>query len=32
MTNLNWEIDAEQIEKEYPVSKVNLINDLVAAG
>jgi glucokinase len=32
MTNLDWEIDADRIEKEYPVSKVHLINDLVAAG
>src|SRR5579862_4609475 len=32
MTNLHWEIDADRIEKEYPVSKVHLINDLVAAG
>ncbi len=32
MTNLNWDIDADQIEKEYRVSKVHLINDLVAAG
>jgi glucokinase len=32
MTNLNWNIDADQIEKEYRISKVHLINDLVAAG
>lgn len=32
MTNLRWEIDADQIEKEYRISKVHLINDLVAAG
>ncbi len=32
MTNLNWDIDADQIEKEFRVSKVHLINDLVAAG
>jgi glucokinase len=32
MTNLNWEIDADQIEKQYAISKVHLMNDLVAAG
>jgi glucokinase len=32
MTNLKWDIDADQIEKEFRVSKVHLINDLVAAG
>ncbi|HEX2580296.1 MAG TPA: glucokinase [Rhabdochlamydiaceae bacterium] len=32
MTNLPWEIDADRIEKEFRVSEVHLINDLVAAG
>jgi glucokinase len=32
MTNLNWEIDADQLEKQYHISKVHLLNDLVAAG
>ncbi len=32
MTNLNWDIDADRIEKEHRVSKVHLINDIVAAG
>jgi glucokinase len=32
MTNLNWDIDADQIEKEHPITHVHLINDLVAAG
>lgn len=32
LTNLKWEIEADRIEKEFRVSKVELINDLVAAG
>lgn len=32
MTNLKWNIDADQIEKEFGISSVALINDLVASG
>ncbi|HEX4839617.1 MAG TPA: glucokinase, partial [Rhabdochlamydiaceae bacterium] len=32
LTNLKWEIEADRIEKEFRISKVELINDLAAAG
>jgi len=32
MTNLNWDIDADQIGKQHRIGSVHLINDLVAAG
>lgn len=32
MTNLSWEIDADQLEKKHRISKVDLINDVEASG
>lgn len=32
MTNLSWEVDADQLEKRHRIPKVDLINDLEAAG
>lgn len=32
MTNLSWEIDADQLEKRHRISKVDLINDLEGAA
>lgn len=32
MTNLKWDIDAAQLEKEFRISNIKLVNDLVASG
>ncbi len=32
MTNLNWEIDADELEKKHRIRSVELMNDLQAAG
>jgi glucokinase len=32
LTNLHWDIDADQIEKEHHIAEVHLMNDLVAAA
>ena len=32
LTNLDWEIDARELEQHYPINNISLINDFEAAG